>query len=445
MMTRFLCRIAELRRKTSRAIGARVLRFGEQEDGAIALMFGIALVLLILTVGTAIDFGYATMAKTKLNAAADAAVLAAVDNSGLSSSAEDATEAVLTTFKAQNALPSVTMGDIAADVSDDAATGRTAVISYAATVPTAFMGMVGIKSMDVKGTSTAVSPLPNYVDFYLLLDNTPSMGVGATTADIDKLLANTPLAPDTEKCAFACHDLSRGTNDYYGLAKRIGAQMRIDVMRTATQQLMDTAESTQTVKDQYRTAIYTFGASCPSVGVSRITSVTPDLAKAKSAAKVIDLMTIEKQGYYNDQCTNSDRTLSAIDKEMPAPGDGSERSKPQKILFLVTDGVADANNPGSCSEPLTGGTRCQEPMDVSFCQAIKDRGIKIAVLYTTYLPLPTNDWYNKWLAPFQSQIGPNMEKCATPGLFFEVSPTQGIPEAMTALFKRTVAYARLTK
>jgi hypothetical protein len=60
------------------------------------------------------------------------------------------------------------------------------------------------------------------------------------------------------------------------------------------------------------------------------------------------------------------------------------------------------------------------------------RGVKIAVLYTTYLALPTNPWYNTWIAPFNagpygpsvnSQIAANMQKCATPGFYFEVSPT----------------------
>jgi hypothetical protein len=90
-------------------------------------------------------------------------------------------------------------------------------------------------------------------------------------------------------------------------------------------------------------------------------------------------------------------------------------------------------------------TRCQEPLDVSFCTAMKDRGIRIAVLYTTYLPLPTNAWYNSWIAPFSPKIAKNMEACASPGLYFEVSPTQGISEAMTALFKKAVLQARLTK
>ena len=74
----------------------------------------------------------------------------------------------------------------------------------------------------------------------------------------------------------------------------------------------------------------------------------------------------------------------------------------------------------------------------------EEHGVLVAVLYTTYLPLPTNSWYKTWIAPFQSDIGKNMEKCASPGLFFEVSPTQGIQEAMIALFKKVLGKARLT-
>jgi hypothetical protein len=76
---------------------------------------------------------------------------------------------------------------------------------------------------------------------------------------------------------------------------------------------------------------------------------------------------------------------------------------------------------------------------------LKDRGVLIAVLYTTYLPLPTNSWYNTCIKPFSSQISPAMQSCASPGLFFEVSPTQGISDAMTALFQNAVMTARLTK
>src|SRR4029077_11487561 len=134
----------------------------------------------------------------------------------------------------------------------DSGTGRTAVINYVAMVPTAFLGLVGKSTLTITGMSTAATALPTYIDFYLLLDNTPSMGVGATTADINTLVNNTP-----DQCAFACHDLSTYPNDYYSNAKSRGVQMRIDVLRLATQQLMDTATVTENNPSQFRMAIYT--------------------------------------------------------------------------------------------------------------------------------------------------------------------------------------------
>jgi hypothetical protein len=57
-----------------------------------------------------------------------------------------------------------------------------------------------------------------------------------------------------------------------------------------------------------------------------------------------------------------------------------------------------------------------------------------------------------WIDPFnQGPFGPstnsgiaqNMQSCASPGFYFEVSPTQGISDAMDALFKRALADARI--
>ncbi len=130
-------------------------------------------------------------------------------------------------------------------------------------------------------------------------------------------------------------------------------------------------------------------------------------------------------------------------RKSPTPGDGTSSATPEKVVFFVSDGVGDSYKPQGCTKKLTGG-RCQEPIDVKYCTALKDRGIKIAALYTTYLPLPNNGWYNSWIKPFQSEISTRMEACATPGFFFEVSPTEGIEVAMKALFNKVVRSPRLT-
>ena len=148
-------------------------------------------------------------------------------------------------------------------------------------------------------------------------------------------------------------------------------------------------------------AIYTFGTSCTKLGVDRIFKLPKNLKNAKKDADKIDLMTIPTRATTTTSAPISMKPSPQMNKEIETPGDGSTQAKAQKIMFFVSDGVADANNPGSCSKKLTGGTRCQEPIDMSFCETIKKRGIKIAGLYTTYLPLPTNDWYNTWIKPFR--------------------------------------------
>ena len=173
-------------------------------------------------------------------------------------------------------------------------------------------------------------------------------------------------------------------------------------------------------------------------------------------------MTVPYQNYASDTDTNFDNVLPAINSIIAAPGDGTSPSSSQKIVFFVADGVADAAGV-TCSQPTSAGqdpqtkqnyTRCQEPLTVASCTAMKDRGIKIAVLYTTYLALPTNGWYMSWIDPFNkgpygpsvnSQIAANMQSCASPGFYFEVSPTDRISQAMTALFQKVVAAARITR
>jgi hypothetical protein len=201
-------------------------------------------------------------------------------------------------------------------------------------------------------------------------------------------------------------------------------------------------------------AIYTFGSSAKSAGLTPIQTLTSNLSTAKSAASVIDLMTVPYQNYASDTLTDFGDVLTDINSAIFNPGSGTSAS-PQKFLFFVSDGVADrALGSPACSQSTTNGTdpqtgkkyvRCQEPLDNSFCTKMKNRGIKIAVLYTTYLPLPTNSWYTTWIAPFSSKIATNMQNCASPGLYFEVSPSQGISDAMTALFQKAVQQARLTK
>lgn len=441
-------------------LGVAARRFCRAERANVAMTFGLALVPLIGMVGAAVDYSRANSIRTWMLAAADSAAIGSIAKSSPALRAA-------TTMPSDGAIPQGVkdalslfnahiegkngFGDLRVSAAVEKASGTiTSTVRFSASVPTMVLGIFSKGSIDVSGSSQAAITMPLYIDFYVLLDNTPSMGVGATTADIAKMVSNT-----SDRCAFACHDLSVGSNDYYSLAKRLGVQMRIDVLRTATQKLMDTAVATEVLPDQFRVAIYTFGAAATSRALTTIQALTPNLSSAKSAASVIDLMTVPYQNYASDTLTDFGSILTDMNSAIGNPGGGTSWSTPQKILFFVSDGVADrAVGSPACSRRVTTGkdaktgrsyVRCQEPLDPTLCETMKRRGVKIAVLYTTYLPLPTNDWYVSWIAPFQTTIGPKMQSCASPGLYFEVSPSQGISEAMNALFKKALSEARLTR
>lgn len=397
-------------------------------------MFGLALLPLGLMVGAAVDYSRASDAKTLLAAAADAAALSAVTPGALKLKAKKAEDLAGEQFRDKAAeVPFARKVEVTVKVKETAK-GRNAEVAFTAEVPTTIMRLAGLSKMSIAGEAAASTAPPVYMDFHLMLDNTPSMGLGATPADIDTMTAKTA-------CAFACHDLS-GKQDYYKVAKQFGVTMRIDVVRTATQQLMETAATTAAVPGQFRAALHTFGGSCTALGLNTISKLTSNLSLVKTGAAAVDLMTIPYQNYNSDQCTDYNGTLAALNTAISTPGDGSTPAAPQKVVMFVSDGVADAYNPSTCTQPTTGG-RCQEPINVANCQALKDRGIKVAVLYTTYLPIPTDSWYKQWIAPFASSIGAKMQACASPGLYFEVNPSQGIAEAMQALFAKSVAQARL--
>jgi len=428
-------------------IGKAMTGFLREQNASVAITFAIALIPLAAFVGAAVDYSLANRAKSKLDALADAAALRSVSHVNLSSTTSAVQADALKFFEAQSSVVSGVSGIVPTVTVADSSTVRNADVSYSADVPTAFLGLLGFATIPISWKSTAASTTPTYIDFYLLLDNTPSMGVGATPTDVATMVKNT-----SDRCAFACHDVSQAPNDSYSLAKKLGVTMRIDVVRSATQQLMDTASETQAVPAQFRMAIYTFGSSAANIGLTAVQALTSSLSTAKTSARAIDLMTVPYQGYNNDQFTDFDNTLIAMNGAIATPGDGSASAQPQKILFLVSDGVADAYYPTTCTKPTTSG-RCQAPLTVKNCTTLKSRGIKIAVLYTTYLALPTDNWYNTWIAPFNqgpygpsvnSEIAKSMQSCASPGLYFEVSPTDGISEAMTALFQKAVQIARLT-
>ncbi len=422
------------------------------KDGSIAILFALGLMAILLAVGGAIDYSMAYSAKLRLNDAADAAALAAIaeQSPGVIASLQNGDTGHLDlATKDARAWFDVQVGDQLKSwiTKTDFEVNRVggvfvSVVSYEAQVPTSFMQLVGYKTVTVSGEVRAKYVPSNYIDFYMFLDNSPSMGLGATTQDIAALERATARMPKDSNCAFACH-VENSKDDYYKLAKNLNITTRIQMVAKATEAMITTAHDTRRYSDQYAMAVYSLGEKAQNAKLTRHTKLTTDLKAVAKAAGEVDLMTIPSHSYPNLQ-TDLVSAIDELGKKIKTGGSGMSAADRDKVLFMVTDGVEDTRRRKGCIKKLSGSDRCQAPLDYAVCEDIKGKGIRIAILYTTYQKIEQNAWYRKWIKPFRDEIGPRLEACATPGLYFEVSPSAGISEAMKALFEKISNTPRLT-
>ncbi len=450
-----------------------VAQFRDDRSGNAAILFGLALIPMVFLGGMALDFSSAIQKRNLLNAAADAAALAAVTPAMLQQPVANAQAAAENMFNAEtSAIPGLIVNSLNVNVGTSGLT-RTVTVSYTASSVNSFASVLGqtywpISSGSSESSPQAASSAAANINFYLLLDNSPSMDLPATSAGITAMINATKNAPsnggNAGGCAFACHESdpaadnlgNLGGIDNYQLAQNLGVVTRIQNMASATQSLMTTAASTEASNNAtYKVAIYTFNdTTSPNIIFAPGRQPSSNLTSAQAAAANINVMEVYSNNYLTKTNNNSDtdtdfeNAMSYINGVMPNPGTGAATSTPQEVLFIVSDGVDDEVS-STCSQQLDG-TRCQQPFNTAWCTTVKNRGILIAVLYTEYLPLPasgtgSNSWYNSYVAPYQSQIGPNLQNCASSGLFFSVTTDGDITAAMQALFQQAVTTARLTQ
>jgi hypothetical protein len=200
----------------------------------------------------------------------------------------------------------------------------------------------------------------------------------------------------------------------------------------------------------YKAALYTFDT-----GLNTLATLTTPTS-AGTQVNNISLMSVLYQNCVTSSSCNTDYgtniagALSSLNSIMPAPGLGSNSTgdTPQEVVFLVTDGVEDKISASCPNASFAGNSRCQQPLDTAMCTTIKNRGIKIAILYTEYLQLInlgpsqniTDSWYMSWVNAYDGptsatgQIAKNLQTCASPGFFSDVTTGGDISTALTNLF-----------
>ncbi len=214
-----------------------IRRFSRDQRGNIALTFGASLVLLLMAIGSGIDYSMATRMKAKLQSAADSAAVAAISvNSpgylqasltGTDGSVPNGVSDADKIFKGvvdnlQNSIQGGFTGLNESSTVTKTGPTLTSLVTFSAKVPTTFMGLFGYANMTVSGSSSATGSLPPYLDIYVMLDVSGSMGLPSTDAEqkrlglvnpddyVDYVSGNPPVG-----CTLACHFTAKnnGCND----------------------------------------------------------------------------------------------------------------------------------------------------------------------------------------------------------------------------------------
>jgi Flp pilus assembly protein TadG len=454
--------------------------FAHDRRANVALMFAFLVLPIIFGIGMAVDYGTAARLKSKLNEAADAAVLAAVTPAMMNQSNAAAILAAKNMFIAQTTgqrrliFDGTQQADLNVTIAANTGLARTVTVTYHGQSQNVFGGIVAWNTIPFGGTATASAATPPNIDFYLMLDTSPSMGIAGTPTDIATMVAHTSSQGG---CAFACHEANPsadglgnpGGEDNYALARNLGVTLRADLLVTAMTDLTNTAYAAEhnpalPVQPAYRMSINSFDLSLHPL-VTLTSNFVTAWSTQSAAMQASNTQTLQVYDNNNactatsttthgvtttnpcggpasnsDAFTNYDAAMGGITALMPTPGGGTTNAgdTPREILFIVTDGVEDETVGGGRQQSTMIGTK-------DWCTPLKNNGIKIAILYTEYFPLPTNSWYNTYIAPIQPSIGTTLQNCASSGLFYEAGLGQNISAALQELFQSAVNSAHLTQ
>ena len=193
-------------------------RLARDNRGNVFIIMGFLMIPIVGCIGFAVDYGVTLMDKAKLNAAADAAAITAINTvksvmTGGGTAAAAVAQAQTAGLAAFNAnagrLTSAALPTPTINVPTPTTPTISATVTYATTENTMFSKVIGINALNVAGGSAATLTMPVYQNYYIVLDVSNSMGIGSTPTDMANLF-NRAQAMGTATlnnggCVFGCH------------------------------------------------------------------------------------------------------------------------------------------------------------------------------------------------------------------------------------------------
>lgn len=228
-------------------VPALIGRAAKDKRGNVLMIMGFALIPITMAAGMTVDYTRAARLKTKLDAAADAAVLSAVAQAATGANDKAVCERAAALFDSQasgidaigynkRTNVTVTVGTAATPsnvsyngVTDactspignaSSATARIVSLNYTVESNNFFGGILKKLTTTVSGRAGSEVSIAPDIDFYVALDTSPSMALPVTDAGITALTS-------TVSCTFACHTNNASNtiqdNGTFALNKLVGA------------------------------------------------------------------------------------------------------------------------------------------------------------------------------------------------------------------------------
>jgi Flp pilus assembly protein TadG len=421
--------------------------------------FTLALLPILTAIGCAVDYSLAARMKAKLQAAADAASVASISqkspgyiaaaamtgNGSVSAAVTDANNVFNGNMNAITGFTNLTVTSTVTKTGTKLASN----VEFSANVPVVFMQVVGYTSLTVTGISKSSASLPLYLDFYLMLDVSGSMGLPSTDAEQTRLAAVNPdnYANYPTGCTLACHFATQDvcnnsgqkypTNNYCmgypisrvsysgykqiiqnnsqhlptamvpGLPNSLYAtlapvsscptdgtdsciQLRADAVGYAVTQLFMTANATQTVTNQFRIGLYPFIRylyAYFALTSSINGSPTNSSTINYAAANLASQLDTNINSNLGSGGTHFENAFPSMNTIISSVGDGSAWNNTLPYVFLITDGAQDPQVKALNGGGWSGSNHATTLDPVTLCKPLKDRGIIISVLYVPYQPI----------------------------------------------------------
>jgi Flp pilus assembly protein TadG len=164
---------------SSATLAKLIARLKADQKAGVLMIMGFAIIPLTFMVGFGVDYARAMSLQTQLNAAADAAALAAVAPAMILQTNAESTQAATKMFNAQAALVNGYQNLVMTPTVVDGTSGsggslgylRKATVSYTVQSINVFGGILGARTLTINGSASASAQQPPNVDFYLAMDS----------------------------------------------------------------------------------------------------------------------------------------------------------------------------------------------------------------------------------------------------------------------------------